>query len=44
MADKSRGKYLSLPQYEGRFQMPEIYTIPTLEDDRYTRDEIMEIM
>ncbi|KAF3595938.1 hypothetical protein DY000_02022729 [Brassica cretica] len=24
--------------------MPEIYTIPTLEDDRYTRDEIMEIM
>ena len=29
MADKSRGKYLTLPQYEGCFQMPGIHLIPT---------------
>ena len=44
MADKSGGKYLSLRQYEGRFQMPRIYTIPTPDDDRYTREEVMKIM
>ncbi|KAF2532181.1 hypothetical protein F2Q70_00029632 [Brassica cretica] len=44
MADKSRGKYLSLRQYEGPFQVPRIYTIPTPDDDRYTIEEVMKIM
>ena len=26
------------------FQMREVYTIPTPDDDRYIRDEVMEIM
>ena len=29
MADKSGGKYLTLSQYEGCFQMPGIHHIPT---------------
>lgn len=46
MVDISGGKYMSLPQYERCFQMPRISPTPTPspEEDRYTRNEVMEIM
>lgn len=46
MDNKLGGKYLSLPHYEGHFKMPGINPIPTPspEDDRYTRDGVMDIM
>ena len=48
MADISGGQYLSLPQYEGCFQMPGVHPttplIPSPEEDKYTKDEVMEIM